>query len=158
MKLVRIDKQGNKHAVSIEYLHEKTNLSLSRFKRAWLALIDAGIAKSFKQYEEDEGVYKGLPSIKTISPDLFSALSLSKRLKNSRDYASERQRQQKARQTPATKAAKEIIDRANSIRASKAMKKAIKGMFGGKRPQSPKIEPPPNNHINNLLAGASWNK
>lgn len=158
MKLVRVDKKGNKHNVSIAYLHSQTGLSFSRFKRAWLALIDSGIAKSFKQYDhkKDHGIYKGLPSIKTITPLLFTALNLNKRLKASRDYASERQRKSQGRKTTAIKAAETLIDHANSQRVKKVMSKALKQMLGGKQPQKPKAKP--NNHINNKLANAGWNK
>lgn len=159
MKLIKFDKKGNQENVSIAYLHAQSGLSFSRFKRAWLALIDAGICKSFQQVESTEqGEYKGLPSIKTITPVLFTALSLDKRLKSSRDYRSELKRKRTYKKTRAVKAAEAIIDHARSLRVKKAIGNSFKQMLGGKRPKIPPKEPPPNNYINKKLAQASWNK
>jgi len=126
MKVIRKE-HGKNLNVELRYLHAQTNLSFSRFKRAWLALIDAGVIKSFKQHEKQEsGDYKGLPSIKLLSPLLFGAAGLSKRLKAARDYLSEKLRDARAKGNAATQ---KLIDQANSTRVKKAMKKASKG-FG----------------------------
>jgi len=137
MKVVRME-HGHGLNVELRYLHSQTNLSFSRFKRAWLALIDAGVIKSFKQHEKQEsGDYKGLPSIKLLSPLLFGAVGLSKRLKAARDYLSQKATQLKAAGNSATQ---KLISQANSARAKKAVNKASKGM---KNLFSKSYTPPP---------------
>lgn len=127
MKVIRKE-HGQNRNVELRYLHSQTNLSFSRFKRAWLSLIDAGVIKSFKQHEKQEsGDYKGLPSIKLLSPLLFGAAGLSRRLKAARDYLSQKMSEAKAAGNSATQ---KLIKQADSARAKKAMKKATKGMKG----------------------------
>lgn len=141
MKVVRVNEHGQKVNVDLRYLHAQTGLSFSRFKRAWLSLIDAGVIKSFKQHEKlESGDYKGLPSVKVVSPLLFGAAGLSKRLKAARDYLSEKLTKAKQAGSASKAASQKLIEQANSARARKAMKKASKG-FGALFSKS--YSPPP---------------
>lgn len=142
MKVIRKE-HGQNRNVELRYLHSQTNLSFSRFKRAWLSLIDAGVIKSFKQHEKQEtGDYKGLPSIKLISPLLFGAAGLSKRLKAARDYLSQKATKLKAAGNSATQ---KLINQANSARSRKAVNKASKGF---KNLFSKSYSPPPKQQQN----------
>jgi hypothetical protein len=144
MKLVKVNEKGQHENVSIAYLHVQSGLSFSRFKRAWLGLIACGICKSFQQVDStEEGQYKGLPSIKTITPVLFTALSLNKRLANSREFHSQRRIKRTFKRTPAVKATESLIEHANSLRVKKMMQKSFNSMIGRTRPKTVK-SPPPN--------------
>ena len=146
MKIIMVTPQGERQNVDLRYLHSQSGLSFSRFKRAWLALIDAGIIKSFKQHEKtEEGDYKGLPSIKTITPLLFSAMNLGKRLKAARDYLSEQFLLRKAKKMPMARAIDQIREKANSQRFKKNLKKASGLSFKPKQSNSnnPPPAPPP---------------
>lgn len=145
MKLQQVTAQGSRLNPSIKYLHAQSGLSLSRFKRAWLALIDSGLINSFKQHEKTEkGDYKGLPSIKTVTPLLFKALNMAKRLKHTRDYLSEKQRLNKAKKLPMQEAIQQIRNKGNAQRVKKVLTKAGRALFPKINKNIPAPPPPIN--------------
>lgn len=83
-------KDGFKN-LSLETLAKHAGLSISRAERAFADIKKAGLFSSTPVCEEkDDGCYRGLPSVKTISKEVFAIFGLNNVLEKERKKASRR--------------------------------------------------------------------
>lgn len=91
--VTRLNKDGTVEGITTEQIAERGGISLSRTEEAIADLKLAGYLKVFERNEKTDGIYKGLPSIRTISPLLYKAMGLGQKLVDSRKWLYDRKKE-----------------------------------------------------------------
>jgi ribosomal protein S25 len=91
--VTKLNKDGTVEGITMEQIARRGGISLSRTEEAITDMKLAGYIKVFERNEKTDGIYTGLPAIRTISPLLYKALGLGQKLVDSRKWLYDRKKE-----------------------------------------------------------------